>query len=146
MQIRKMFKEDIPGLALLYKQFWNEDSSIDLMEKKFIELQNNPKYIFLSAIEGNDLVGSVMGVICDELYGDCKPFLIMEDLIVDHKYRRKGIGKALITEIERQAIEHDCYQILFITENDRTDTIAFYESLGFNSSTHKGFKKSLKKK
>jgi ribosomal protein S18 acetylase RimI-like enzyme len=41
---------------------------------------------------------------------------------------RKGVGKTLMAEIEKIAIEQDCYQVLFITENDRIDTIAFYES------------------
>jgi GNAT superfamily N-acetyltransferase len=143
MKIRRMVKEDIPSLALLYKHFWNEDSSIEKMERKFIELHGNPEYIFLSALQENQLVGSVLGIICEELYGECKPFLLIEDLIVDHKYRRKGIGKALMAEIEMIALENDCYQILLITHNDRTDAIAFYESLGFNPDTHKGFKKSL---
>jgi len=143
MKIRMTVKEDMPELAILYKQFWNEDSSIKLMESKFIDLQENPNYIFLSALEENHLIGSVLGIICEELYGECKPFLLIEDLIVDQKYRRKGIGKALMFEIEKIALENDCYQILLITHNDRTDAIAFYESLGFNPDTHKGFKKSL---
>lgn len=146
MKIRRTIKEDMLELALLYKQFWNEDSSIELMEMKFIELQENPNYILLSALEENHLIGSVLGIICEELYGECKPFLLIEDLIVDHKYRRKGIGKALMTEIEKLALENDCYQILLITHNDRKDAIAFYESLGFNPDTHKGFKKTLNDK
>jgi len=146
MQIRKTILKDIPELALLYKQFWNEDSSIKLMEKKFKDLQGNPNYILISAVEGNQLVGSVFGIICEELYGECRPFLVIKDLIVDYKHRRKGIGKALMSEIEKIAIEYDCYQMLFITENDRTDTIEFYESIGFNPNTHKGFKKQLARK
>lgn len=141
-----MIGEDIPDLALLYKQFWNEDSCVELMKKKFRELQKNPSYVFLSAIDGNHLMGSVFGIICEELYGECKPFLVLEDLVVDGRYRRKGVGRALMTEMEKIAVEHGCYQMLFITENDRTDTIAFYASLGFNPDTHKGFKKPLKNK
>ncbi len=144
MEIKRMVKQDIPALAMLYKDFWNEDSSTELMERKFIELEEDSKYIFLSALEGNHLIGSLSGIICEELYGECKPFMLIENLVVDHKYRRKGAGKALMTEIEKIAIENNCYQILLITENDRTDAIAFYEYLGFNPNTHKGFKKSLK--
>lgn len=46
MKIRMTVKEDMPELALLYKQFWNEDSSIELMESKFIDLQKNPTIFF----------------------------------------------------------------------------------------------------
>lgn len=146
MHIRIMVKEDIPDLAVLYKQFWNEDSKIRVMESKFVELRENHNYIFISALEGNHLIGSVSGIICEELYGECKPFLVIENLIVDHEYRRKGIGNALMTEIEQIAIKNDCYQIFVITNNDRPDAIAFYESIGFNPDTHKGFKKPLKYK
>ncbi|MBN1600167.1 MAG: GNAT family N-acetyltransferase [Chitinispirillaceae bacterium] len=143
MLIREMDEEDIPTLAKLYKQFWDEDSREDLMQKEFIKIQDDPRYILLSALDNNQLVGSIMGVICNELYGDCKSFLLMEDLVVDQNCRRKGIGRALMTEMERQAIEHSCYQMIFITETDRTDTISFYKSLGFNASKYTGFKKSL---
>ena len=63
MNVRSMVKEDIPDLALLYKQFWNEDSTKELMESKFLELKDNPNYIFISALEGNHLIGSVSGII-----------------------------------------------------------------------------------
>lgn len=44
-----------------------------------------------------------MGVICEELYGDCRPFLVLENMIIDKSYRKKGIGKALISELEEVA-------------------------------------------
>ncbi|OHD15276.1 MAG: GNAT family N-acetyltransferase [Spirochaetes bacterium GWC1_27_15] len=144
MQIRKMIEEDIPQLALLYKQFWGESSSIENMYKLFNKLKRNPNYIFLSAVDNNILAGSVMGIICEELYGECKPFMILEDLIVDIDYRRKGIGKLLIEEIEKYAKEANCTQILFVTENMRKDACDFYASMGFNPDSHKGFKKLLK--
>ncbi len=51
MNIGSMVEEDMPDLALLYKQFWNEDSTIRLMETKFVELKENPNYIFISVLE-----------------------------------------------------------------------------------------------
>ncbi|EEG78650.1 GNAT family N-acetyltransferase [Dethiobacter alkaliphilus] len=138
-----MSASDIAGLAVLYKQFWGEESSSQLMTQKFKELQNNPHYIFLSAVEGNRLVGSVQGIICEELYGECKPFLVIENLVVDRQRRRQGVGRSLIAEMEKAAIKHGCYQVLFITENHRTEAVNFYSSLGFRKDTHKGFKKQL---
>jgi hypothetical protein len=35
MIIREMIAEDIPQLARLYKQFWNEESSVEAMHKQF---------------------------------------------------------------------------------------------------------------
>ncbi len=73
MVIREMVIEDIPQLANLYKQFWNEVSCVDTMNRKYSQFIKEDSHILLSAVENNSLIGSVMGVICGELYGDCRP-------------------------------------------------------------------------
>ena len=143
MIIRDMFVDDIPQLEKLYRQFWSEESSIETMNKQFEKLLKNESHIFLVAIENNKLIGSVMGVICGELYGDCKPFLVLENMIVDKNYRNRGVGKALVSELERIAANRDCSQIIFVTERNRVDAVKFYESAGYSSETHVGFKKKL---
>jgi len=135
-----MTVEDIPKLALLYKQFWNEDSCVETMVKQFEKLQKSNTHILLSAVEDGELIGSVMGIICEDLYSKCKPFLVIENMIVDKKYRRKGVGRALIQETEKQAVELNCTQIILVAD----DACNFYASLGYNPDTHKGFKKKLK--
>lgn len=144
MIIRDMIVEDIPQLEQLYRQFWGEASSIERMSKQFNKLQKNDSHVILSAIEDNKLVGSVMGIICEELYGDCKPFLVLENMIVDENYRKIGVGKALISELEIIANQKGCTQVIFVTERNRVDAVKFYESVGYSSQTHLGFKKKLK--
>jgi GNAT superfamily N-acetyltransferase len=143
MIIRCMKIEDIPELAVLYKQFWNENSCIDKMRDQYVKLQGKDTHILLSAIEQNRLVGSVMGIICEELYGDCRPFLVIENMVVDKSNRKKGIGKALIYELQRLAKDRDCTQMILVTETNRLDACHFYESVGFHPSENKGYKKKL---
>lgn len=144
MKIRKLVEDDIESLAGLYKQFWDEESSLEKMRATFQRLKNNPNYILLVADQQNNLVGSAMGIICEELYGDCKPFMVVEDVIVAKKQRRLGIASSLMMELERLASEQDCNYILFVTESERTGAHRFYESLGYKSDAYKGFKKRLK--
>ena len=113
------------------------------MNEKFAELSNNDNYIFLVAEVNGVIAGSILGIICHELYGNCRPFLLMEDLVVDAEFRKMGIGKSLINELETIARQKDCYQILFMTEAERKDTIKFYESIGFDSGKNIGFKRPL---
>ncbi len=141
--IRKLEEKDLEELSLLYKQFWNEESNIEKIKVKYQEIKNNPNYIILSAVINGKIVGSIYGVMCEELYGSCSPFLVMEDLIVDKKVRRKGIGKALLEKLENIGKAKRCSQIIFITETNRVDAVSFYEKMGFNSKTHTGFKKQL---
>lgn len=144
MIVRKMMAGDIPELAQLYKQFWDEDSCLDQMYKQFDKVTQAGTHILLCAVENGRLIGSVMGVVCEELYGDCRPFLVLENMIADKNSRNKGIGKALIAELEKIAAEKNCTQIILITETARIDACKFYESAGYKPDTHKGFKKKLK--
>lgn len=143
MIIRDMTAEDIPQLAALYEQFWNEESSVESMYNNFCKFQEGDSYLLLSAVENNQLIGSVMGIICGELYGDCKPFMVLENMIVDSKHRNNGVGKALIAELEKRAVENSCSQIILVTDTNRIDACKLYESAGYNPETHKGFKKKL---
>ncbi len=73
------------------------------MQKTYLELKDNSNYIFLAAEIDGAIAGTVMGVICSELYGECRPFMILEDLVVDKDSRKKGIGKALVKNLEQEA-------------------------------------------
>lgn len=143
MEIRKLTENDLEGLAALYKQFWGESSSLEKMQATFKRLDKNPNYILLGADQQNHLVGSVMGIICEELYGDCRPFMVVEDVIVDKHQRRLGIGSSLMRQLEGYAVKHNCNYIIFVTESERSEAHRFYESLGYKSDAYKGFKKRL---
>ena len=143
MKIRNLLIDDIESLARLYFQFWNEQSDIERMKNKFNDLMNNKSYIFLCAVENEELIGSVMGIVCEELYGDCKPFLLVENMVVDRSCRKKGIGRELFLELEKRAKILDCTQIILVTETDRKDACGFYESIGFHPTVNKGYKKKL---
>ena len=143
MLIREMQSGDMDALSGLYSQFWNETSNLQRMRETFVRLQNNGAYILLCAIEQNRLVGSVMGVVCEELYGECAPFLVVENMVVDRTCRKKGVGKLLFAELERRAKEKGCTQVILVTETERKDACGFYESAGFHPTANKGYKKKL---
>lgn len=142
MEIRNMIRTDIPQLAILYQQFWNEPSDILAMQNQFDKLSKDERYILLSAVMDDKLVGSVMGIVCQELYGNCKPFLVLENMVVDQDTRRKGIGKSLLSRLEEIAKARDCSQIILVTELERVDACLFYETCGFQTN-NKGYKKKL---
>lgn len=142
--IRETVEDDIRELAQLYGQFWNEHSYVEKMQSKINEFRKAGTHVLLSAEEKGRIIGSVMGVICGDLYGACEPFMVMENMVVDRKYRNNGVGKALISELERIALEKKCTQIICVTESNRSDACKFYESVGYDPDAHKGFKKKLK--
>ena len=143
MFIRDMQIEDVESLSDLNTLFWNESSDSQKMRHKFAQLQINDAYILLCAIENERLVGSVMGIVCEELYGDCRPFLVVENMVVDSSYRNKGIAKALLAELEKRAKARTCTRMILVTETARKDACRLYESVGFHPTANKGYKKKL---
>lgn len=143
MIIRDMEVGDMDFLSALYFQFWGDKSDPEKMREKFSRLKNNPAYILLSAADGDRVVGSVMGVICEELYGDCQPFLVLENMVVDEDFRKKGVGRLLYAELEKRAKTRGCGLIQLVTEANRKDARGFYEAMGFHPTAHRGFKKTI---
>jgi RimJ/RimL family protein N-acetyltransferase len=142
-KIRPATERDLEGIASLYYQFWNEHSDFEKMKTVLLNIQSNKNYALFVAEMDSIIIGTIFGIVCDELYGECKPFLVMEDLVVDPKYRRLGIAKQLVNEIELFGTKMKCTQIQFITERNREGTVQFYESIGFDSKINIGFKRKL---
>ncbi len=143
MRVRNLTVHDLDDLCRLYEQFWGEVSSLKKMRAVFDRLKDNPNPIFLVAERENRLAGAVTGIVCESLYGDCRPFMVVEDVIVDRDSRRLGIATALMRTLEERASECGCSTILFVTESERTGAHRFYESLGYSPDRYKGFKKRL---
>ena len=142
MKIRTLLRSDMKRLSDLYRQFWDEQSDVQKMEKQFDIIQRENSHLLLGAEEEGILIGSVMGVICKELYGECRPFLVIENMIVEKGGRRKGIGRALLSELEKMARDRGCTQMILVTEIERRDACQFYESFGFQKN-NKGYKKKI---
>ena len=143
MNIRTMKLEDMEALDKLYYQFWQERSNLHLMCSTFLRLINRDDYILLCAEVGQVVVGSIMGIVCEELYGDCRPFLVVENLVVDKESRGMRIGRALMDTVIERAREKTCSQVILVTESHRQDACKFYESIGFHPTKNKGYKMKL---
>lgn len=143
LRIRELKACDLLDLARLYKQFWQEDSSLELMLHTFEAVRQDPRYVFLVAESQGRLAGTVRGVVCSALYGDCRPFMVVDDVIVDAGCRRQGVGRLLMQHLEKHATARDCAFITFVTETSRTGAQQFYASLGYDPDTYVGFKKRL---
>jgi len=59
-----------------------------------------------------------------------KPVLYLEDLFVRPRFRKKGIGKALLVHLARVAVEKGCGRYQWQVLDWNTPAVEFYESLG----------------
>ena len=59
-----------------------------------------------------------------------RPGIYLEDLFVDPEYRGKGIGKALLVELARLAVERRCGRLEWSVLDWNTPSIEFYKAMG----------------
>ena len=59
-----------------------------------------------------------------------RPALFLEDLYVPDRFRGKGIGKALLAEVAKLAIEENCFGMRWEVLDWNTPAIEFYKRLG----------------
>ena len=64
-----------------------------------------------------------------------KPGLYLEDLFVRPRFRKNGIGKALLTYLAKVAVEKNCGRYQWQVLDWNTPAIDFYKSLGASVMT-----------
>ena len=135
---------DLPGLKNLYEDaFEGSVTDYEKMMDSFNHMKDNPNYVILCAKADGKMVGSILGIVCFELFEQCKPFMVLEDIAVLKDYRRQGIAKQLMQNIENCAKTMDCSMILFVSSDHRIGAHKLYESLGYGLDKVNGYRKRL---
>jgi len=136
--------DDLASLAQLYEELSGEKTDLCKMKENFKVMESNPNYVVLIAKENNLVVGSVMGIICLDLVRQCKPFMVIENVIVKNDWRGRGIGVKLMEEIERIGRKRECYYTMFVSGVQRKEAHQFYAAIGYDLDFVQGFKKYLR--
>jgi GNAT superfamily N-acetyltransferase len=63
-----------------------------------------------------------------------RPVAKIAALVVDAEHRGRGIGRALVEELEAEARQRGCGLLFLTTSERRDDAHAFYEQLGLERS------------
>jgi ribosomal protein S18 acetylase RimI-like enzyme len=143
MEIGPIRENELIDLAVLQKELINEEPNLDKMLECLTEILKDQNYYLLGARKAGRLVGSLVAIVCHDLFGDCIPFMIVENVIVNKNERQQGIGTKLMENVETIAKERGCRYIMLVSAAERTKARDFYHSLGYNSDNYRGFKKFI---
>ncbi|MDR0266525.1 GNAT family N-acetyltransferase [Paenibacillus sp.] len=141
--IRHITEKDLSGLSHLYEELLGISTHLDQMLQVFKSAESSGNYHILGAFHEGELAGSLMGIVCLDLIGNCKPFMVIENVIVSGRIRRQGIGQKLMNEIEKIARENGCGYIILVSGEQRKEAHIFYEKLGYRDEKVEGFRKHL---
>lgn len=122
MIIREMQAQDVDEVTALeascFSQPW--------LRHDFEEILTNPDRIYLVAVEGDTLLG---GCMMTEIAGEGD----ISNVAVYEKYRRKGIAKALLTELLQIGDRRNVKDYTLEVREQNAPARRLYESLGFVS-------------
>lgn len=144
ISIKSIELSDLEQYAMLCEELFGSQTNMVQLEKAVKKIATNPDYILVGAKDDKKrLIGSIMGITCIDTVGECRSFMVLENLIVSEKSRRQGVGKKLVTYIEKNARERNCYFIMLMSLVKRKEAHMFYESIGYSKNIAHGFKKYL---
>lgn len=142
--IRRAIPKDAQDLAVLYHQLTGEVLHPIRMERA-IEEQFGPASntcLLVAQAPDGTLVGTLEGICCPALTENCRPFLVVENVVVSESCRGQGLGTQLFNALEDWARQKNCSSIQLVSSAFRTDAHSFYEKLGFQEAV-RGFRKPL---
>ncbi len=137
--------EDLPELNALFAELVGSPADPDAMARSFASIDSDPKVTVVACREepGGAIIGTVMCIVCNDLVWECRPFMVVDNVVVAAAARGKGVGRALMENAESRAREADCSFISIISSDYRKDAHRFYESLGYGEDPVRGFRKML---
>ena len=141
MLVSDIRAKDLPCLAGLLEALAGRPTSLDRLAKAHARFAANPDARLLGARLDNTLVGVACGILCPDIVGACRPFLVVENVIVAAPFRGRGVGRRLMAALEAWGAGRECSYAMLVSGAGRTEAHAFYARLGYVPGA--GFKKEL---
>lgn len=139
--IREIKQTDFDGLMKLYTKLHNNlipEKSCEITALWNRILQDETHHIIV-AEETHQIVSSCVCVIVPNLTHNQQPYAIIENVITDEKYRKKGFATKCLNYAKEIAIRENCYKLMLLTGSKLGSTKRFYEKAGYNCNDKTAF-------
>jgi len=145
--VRLATEGDIPRILDLYRQLAITASQAEQCQnptpndyqRVFAEISPPPGHELLVAEDEGEVIGSLVLLTVPNLSHEARPWALVENVVVDEQYRRRGIGRLLMNYAIGKAKETGCHKIGLSSDTSRKEAHKFYRSMEFEASAH-GFR------
>lgn len=141
MNVRIATVDDLDGVLRLYTQLHEgETFAADTQTKQvWHDILHDEKIYFLVGDLDGVLVSTCILTIIPNMTRQCRPYALIENVVSDNVYRKKGYGTAVLHKARDIAAQHNCYKVMLSTSNTDEATLNFYERAGFVRGTKTAF-------
>ncbi len=139
--VRAAKKEDLKDLLFLYQQLFPEEDyrNTQAYIRTWAEILNDKKIKCFIAYKESTAVASCLITIIPNLTRNQRPYAVIENVVTDKNYRRQGYGKSVMEKAVEYAEAQNCYKIMLMSSSARKESHKFYEKIGFDGNSKKGF-------
>ncbi|MDE6725877.1 MAG: GNAT family N-acetyltransferase, partial [Ruminiclostridium sp.] len=89
--------------------------------------------------EYGEIIASCECVIIPNLTHGQRPYALIENVVTDEKYRKKGYATACLDFAREIASKENCYKIMLMTGSKQESTLNFYQKAGYNRNDKTAF-------
>lgn len=126
----------------MYKHLNPDDPDLkgtDYINKLWEEIFSDPNRYYIVVEEDGRLVSSCTLIIINNLTRSGRPFGLIENVVTNKEYRKKGYGTAILHKAVEIAKENNCYKVVLLTGRKEESVLRFYERAGFEKGIKTGF-------
>ena len=148
--VRLATEADIPRILELYRELVITTSHVeqgripspDDFRRVFAEISASPGHELVVAEHGDEVIGTLVLLIVPNLSHGTLPWALVENMVVDRRHRRGGVGRLLTDYALARARDAGCYKIVLNSNKKRRDAHRFYRAVGVQPTAH-GFRRYL---
>ena len=126
----------------MYKHLNPDDPDLkgtDYINKLWEEIFSGPNRYYIVVEEDGRLASSCTLIIINNLTRSGRPFGLIENVVTNKEYRKKGYGTAILHKAVEIAKENNCYKVVLLTGRKEESVLRFYERAGFEKGIKTGF-------
>lgn len=138
--VRRALASDAAAIEALYRQLVS-NPAVQVLPERLAELAHDPATLLLVAEQAGEVRGSLLLSLCADAMFGRQPFAVIENVVVDTRRRRVGIGEALLRHAEALCRDAACSKIMLSSAVGRTEAHRFFERRGFDGQAKRGFVK-----
>ena len=121
----------------MYKHLNPDDPDLkgtDYINKLWEEIFSDPNRYYIVVEEESCIL-----IIINNLTRSGRPFGLIENVVTNKEYGKKGYGTAILHKAVEIARENNCYKVVLLTGRKEESVLRFYERAGFEKGIKTGF-------
>jgi GNAT superfamily N-acetyltransferase len=130
--IRELTENDLDDVIVLLRQLSPiaVDPDRPVLRAKILEIAHCGHMKVFGYEDGGRIAGMCTVGRIEGLSKGCRPFAVIENVVVHEAARRQGIGTKLVCHAVDQAEEWGCYKVVLETGTRNEGKLRFYEKCG----------------